>query len=102
MTDRMHYEHYGVVWLQLGSPDREPLKINGEHATMVGDFLRWLLDEEVYPARGMVSGGGVYEGLIWAEDWPKVEKWLKENGFKYGPTEKKREKYWAEYEKMGG
>ena len=55
------------------------------------------------PARTMVVGAGHFEGLFWAEDWPKVEKWLSTNGFKNGPTEPEDiADDWAGYEQMGG
>jgi hypothetical protein len=48
---------------------------------LVGRFLQWSIEEDVYPlSMGGHSGGGSYLHFYGSEDAEKVKKWLLANG----------------------
>lgn len=83
----MHYDHLEVIWVRIGTPDREPRSISSLAMDQIYLFNAWLFKEKIHSVRTMVSGAGHYEGLFLKEDWVKIEKWLVEHGFNNGPTQ---------------
>ena len=48
---------------------------------LISRFLRWTLDNEIFPnCRGGMSGGGRHIGYYAPEHIPTIQAWLLENG----------------------
>lgn len=47
---------------------------------LVGRFLKWQFDNEVYSVRGGSSGGGQYVGYFDPEDADRIKEFLKAEG----------------------
>ena len=98
------WEAGAYMWITVASPDRDPFRFSDEHLKDCGLFYEWLAANKIRFKTNRI-GGGQFDGLIELDEWPKVEKWLNENGYEQGSTALSKETeddYWAEYEQMGG
>jgi len=49
---------------------------------LIGDLLKWLNDQEIYPAYGIGgrAGGGIYSYSFYEEDANSIVAWLEARG----------------------
>jgi len=71
------------LWITVASPGRDPYKTNPEHVKDTCLFWDWLVDSKINFKTNRI-GAGVFDGLIEIDEWPKVKKWLAENGYDQG------------------
>lgn len=79
------WEAGAYIWITVAAPKRDPFKIDRRHQNDCKYFYDWLIKNKI-AFRTRQIGGGKFDGLIELEEWPKVKKFLKENGYEQGST----------------
>ena len=68
-----------VVWFDIRGKNMGPGRIHRDDENVVGKFMKWLCDQDFFPARMQLTGGGQWLGAFWPEDVETVIKCLAEH-----------------------
>lgn len=65
-----------LVWFDIRGKFEGAGRVRRDDNNIVGKFMKWLCDQNFFPARMQMSGGGAWLGAFWPEDAAVVKQWL--------------------------
>lgn len=75
---KVEFSALHLIRIEINGENQGDFKVRKDDG-LVSKFLEWAFRENLWSARGGMSGGGRHVGFYLPEDEAKIRAWLKEN-----------------------